>query len=138
MKASEISVALQIRGAALQCISELFFLPPPKTLAEPENAALVGFTSHVLLNVADAEIQAGQTGSKAVLAAAVACQGRLIEALAAAGGQDTLAFPLPGIVGGLYKVLLASGSSHHPIQISCTASSEHVSTHIAWIFVLCP
>lgn len=58
------------------------------------------------LQCADAEVQAGQGGSRAVRAAALAALRRLV---VATGSGEALAFFVPGIVRGLGKALGAAG-----------------------------
>jgi len=62
------------------------------------------------------QVKAGAEGSKAVRCKALETVGLLIEALAGAGvrGKDTLAYLLPGLVGGLGRELLVTGISCPP------------------------
>ena len=70
---------------------------------------LVGYLVYTLLKAASDEIEAGQTGSKAIRAAAMCAINSIVNMLTANNGRDTLAFLLPGIVSGLGQAILAAG-----------------------------
>ena len=79
---------------------------PSAALKDPSTAQTLGFLFFTLLKAAEAEVQAGLTGSKAVTAAAL----QAIQCLmVCANDGDVLAPVLPGLASGLSKIMIATG-----------------------------
>eukprot|EP00887_Chlorella_sp_A99_P000587 scaffold17.g587.t1 len=118
--------ALAAAGAALAGASAA---PPevPAALCGEEAAPLVGHLISLLLGAADAELQLGSTGSKAVRAAALEALLALVRAVRPpwaepAAAADALAFFLPGLVVGLGRALLAAGAAARGPATSAAAA----------------
>lgn len=93
----------------LSCVSLLLQTGGLQDLAAAENAAFAGYLTQLLLKTAQGEAQAGQSGSRLLLTASLETLKGLVEALAFAGGEATLAYLLPGTVSGLGGILIAAG-----------------------------
>ena len=102
-------IAVQVRLGALHCLTHLLGGGQLTILAEEETMELVGCLVYSLLKAASDEMEAGQTGSKAVRAAAMRAINYLVDTLTANNGEDTLAFLLPGVVSRLGQAILAAG-----------------------------
>ena len=95
-------------------------LSPSKTLVQVNDQASKCRTAQA----AQAEVEAGATGSKALRAAALWALRLLVGAVA---DGDALAFFVPGIVSGLSNALLAAGAvpavghMHHPVTCDKTS-----------------
>lgn len=100
---------LQARHAALHCLLRLLQTRSLPSFAEKDTAPTAGFLAHLLLRTAEAEVARGLQGSKAIRLAALEVLLLLITVLGKQQGGPTLAFLLPGLIGGLGKQLLAAG-----------------------------
>ena len=81
------------------------------SFSHEDTAPTAGYLAHLLLRTAEAEVARGLQGSKNVRLAALEALLLLINALGEHDGESTLAFLLPGLIGGLGKQLLAAGMS---------------------------
>lgn len=89
---------------------------------------------------AEAELAAGQQGSKALRSAALGALHALVDAAASSrAGPDSIAYFVPGLATGLSKALLAAGQSHGPRGGTGAAASSGAAVHAlaALVDVLC-
>ena len=105
--------------SAIECINALLVstaaaqLPGLTAgLRNPNKAPLVAHLFSSVLRASEEEVQKGLTGNKALSAAALKAVGLLGTAV---GDGDVLAFVLPGLAGGLAKVMLAAGTVNRSI-----------------------
>lgn len=79
---------------------------PTTTLRDPSKAPVIAYLFSTVMKVAEGEVQAGLTGSKALSTAALHALRCFV---CAVKDGDALAFVLPGLASGLAKILLAAG-----------------------------